>query len=130
MAPKDLRYAWKSRIPASASRLALKNNFSRPSSRLIRRPRRFGGTGLGLAISRQIVELMGGKIGIRPREKGNGSIFWFTVELEQASNSGTGTGTPTDATKRERSVDLKALQGLRILVAEDNAVNQRCSRCR
>ncbi|MBK9990835.1 MAG: hypothetical protein IPP19_08920 [Verrucomicrobia bacterium] len=73
--------------------------------------RRFGGTGLGLAISRQIVELMGGKIGLRPRENGNGSIFWFTVELEQASHSGTGTGTPTDATKRARSVDLESPAG-------------------
>jgi len=87
--------------------------------------RRFGGTGLGLAISRQIVELMGGKIGIRPRGKGHGSIFWFTVELDQASQSGANSAAPTDASKRERSSDLKALQGLRVLVAEDNAVNQR-----
>ena len=42
--------------------------------------RKYGGTGLGLAICRQIVEQMGGKIGVRC-ERGRGSTFWFTVRL-------------------------------------------------
>jgi signal transduction histidine kinase/ActR/RegA family two-component response regulator len=47
--------------------------------------RKFGGTGLGLAISRQIVELMGGEIGFRPRTP-QGSVFWFTAELAAAAS--------------------------------------------
>ncbi len=75
--------------------------------------RRFGGSGLGLAISKQIVELMGGKIGV-DSEFGLGSKFWFEVPLAPAT-------TPT-VSRRELP---HTLQGLRALVVDDIDMNQR-----
>ena len=75
--------------------------------------RRAGGTGLGLAISRKIVTAMRGEIGVRSAP-GLGSTFWFTAVLRPAL----GEATPEVASE-------PAVAPLRILVAEDNAVNQR-----
>ncbi len=69
----------------------------------------YGGTGLGLAISKQIVELMGGKIGVNSVED-RGSEFWFTVHLEIQDNIET------------NDILVAAnLQGVRILVVDDSA---------
>jgi PAS domain S-box-containing protein len=79
--------------------------------------RTYGGTGLGLSISKQLVEMMGGKIGV-DSTKGIGSSFWFTVCCEAAKEA-------VVATDNSVAVDRwVASRPLNILVAEDNEVNQ------
>jgi len=79
--------------------------------------RRFGGTGLGLAISRRIVEQMGGEIGFESA-LGDGSTFWFVLGLEPAS--------PPEAAVPGSEPVARERDGRRhrILVAEDNVINQ------
>lgn len=74
--------------------------------------RRFGGTGLGLAISRQLVELMGGRIGAESR-LAEGSTFWFALPFAKAA---------APVVVAEASVPTAAPR--RILVAEDQYINQ------
>ncbi len=81
--------------------------------------RRFGGTGLGLAICRQLVELMGGSIGVES-ESNMGARFWFVVPLSPVDDDAAGT---IEAAPEEASEDLCDLNGA-VLLVEDNAVNR------
>ena len=78
--------------------------------------RRHQGTGLGLAICRQLVGLMGGRIGVAS-EPGQGSRFWFTLPLLEA------TSTLVDRPATPPPPITRRLVG-RVLLAEDNPVNQ------
>ena len=84
--------------------------------------RRFQGTGLGLSIAAQLVELMGGRIWVA-NSSSRGTTFCFTARLADAD--------PSEFEEREELVSSAAIQSvkstrsLRILVAEDNPINQR-----
>lgn len=84
--------------------------------------RKFAATGLGLAISKRLVEIMGGEIGIASTA-GQGSSFWFTIVAE--------TGTPANKATVAANAgetappDARVGRPLKVLVAEDNLINQK-----
>ena len=73
--------------------------------------RRYGGTGLGLAIAKQLAEMMGGAIGVESVPE-KGATFWFTARL------------PLQPTGEQRAPRRKDLQGLRVLIVDDNGTNR------
>ncbi|MGQ7871202.1 response regulator [Sunxiuqinia sp. sy24] len=76
--------------------------------------RKYGGTGLGLAISQNLVCLMNGEINVNS-EIGQGSEFWFRLPLKEASQQ----------LEEKKTQQIHHHHDLRILLAEDNAINQR-----
>jgi signal transduction histidine kinase len=78
--------------------------------------RQRGGTGLGLAISKQLIEMMGGQIGVESKT-GGGSTFWFRISLPAAAAP-----VPAPVSSETR---VTRFDGLRVLLAEDNLVNQK-----
>ncbi len=77
--------------------------------------RKYGGTGLGLSISKGLVDLMKGKIGVKSIE-GKGSTFWFEIPLS--------TSKEIPSQKDVTSGHLTEMPSWKILVAEDNQINQ------
>jgi PAS domain S-box-containing protein len=70
--------------------------------------RRYGGTGLGTTISKQLIEMMGGKIGLIS-EPGKGSTFWFTVVFEKANEE-----------NQHPDPSQNDLAGLKVMIVDDN----------
>ena len=79
--------------------------------------RKYGGTGLGLTISSRIIALMGGEIWAES-EPGKGSTFHFTARLEIGGKS------PHDKAAPENRLKTARKNNIRVLLAEDNAVNK------
>jgi CheY-like chemotaxis protein/HPt (histidine-containing phosphotransfer) domain-containing protein len=99
--------------------------------------RKYGGTGLGLAISKQLVEIMGGTIGVDSQE-GTGSTFWFTAVFGTVAEPNSATALNLSATNQAKAASRAANQpfgatsavevavgDVRILVVEDNSTNQK-----
>jgi PAS domain S-box-containing protein len=83
------------------------------------RTRTASGTGLGLGIAKSLVEAMGGEINLFSKE-GQGTTLWFELDFELHNQH-----VETKEITKEDIVLVKNLEGLRVLLVEDNSINQR-----
>lgn len=105
---------------ADVQRARLFESFSQGDSSITRK---YGGTGLGLSICRLLVDLMGGEIGVHT-VYGKGSMFWFTLPLVTAEGVLPEAEPAAAAATTATPGVVTAGGGMRVLVAEDNPVNQ------
>ncbi len=82
--------------------------------------RKYGGTGLGLAIAKQLVQMMGGNIGV-DSNPGQGATFWFTIRLEGLPSVDE---TPAVPESRQTFEQTGEEYDAHVLLVEDNRVNQ------
>ena len=85
--------------------------------------KRFGGAGLGLSISRHLVDRMNGTIGVDSKV-GEGSRFWFELNLQHCEPTAADIGPGPGAAALPETRSVAGPQSLKVLVAEDNAMNQ------
>lgn len=86
--------------------------------------RRYGGTGLGLSIARALIHMMGGRLWVQS-EPGEGSTFHFTVRLALQPATAVTRAAEPENTDHDENGSGRPVQPLRLLVVEDNLVNQR-----
>ncbi|WP_353571702.1 response regulator [Candidatus Albibeggiatoa sp. nov. BB20] len=94
---------------APEAQINIFNSFAQADSSTTRQ---YGGTGLGLSLCKQLSELMGGEIGVRS-ELNKGSVFWFTIQLQNPQEQAI-----------QNLAQRDSLKGLRGLIVDDNSINR------